>query len=94
MFVRDLYLDLHEVVTVKNEQSVADVYETIKKSGYRCIPVIDSEGFYKGMVYKVHLMEDIYEKDGGQKDNINHLLQHYRCLYPTAFPFLKCVNWH
>ena len=46
MFVRDLYLELHDVVIVKNTQSVQEVYDTLKKSGYRCIPVVDDEGNY------------------------------------------------
>lgn len=91
MFVRDLYLELHDVITVQNEQSVAEVYKTIKDSGYRCIPVVDNEGSYKGMIYKVHLMEDIYENDGGQKENINHLLQHVDVYIEQRSPFLNAL---
>lgn len=43
------------------------------------------------MVYKVHLMEDIYEKDGGQKDNINHLLQHTDVYIQQRSPFLNAL---
>lgn len=91
MFVRDLYLELHEVISVKNDQSVTEVYETIKKSGYRCIPVVDQEGLYKGMIYKVHLMEDIYENNGGEKSNINHLLQHQDLYIQQHSPFLNAL---
>ena len=91
MFVRDLYLELHDVITVQNEQSVAEVYKTIKDSGYRCITVVDNEGSYKGMIYKVHLMEDIYENDGGQKENINHLLQHVDVYIQQRSPFLNAL---
>lgn len=91
MFVRDLYLELHEVVVVKNDQSVADVYDIIKESGYRCIPVVDNEGNYKGMVYKVHLMEDIYENGGGGKPTIDHLLQHSDLSILQHSPFLNAL---
>lgn len=91
MFVRDLYLELHEVVTVNNEQSVAEVYEFISKSGYRCIPVIDNDGLYKGMIYKVHLMEDIYESDGDKNGNINHLLKHRDIFISQRSPFLNAL---
>ncbi|AOV06403.1 CBS domain-containing protein [Sporosarcina ureilytica] len=91
MFVRDLYLDLHEVVTVNNNQSVQDVYDTLKKSGYRCIPVVNEEGHYKGMVYKVHVMEDIYENNGAEKNNIDHLLKHHDLYIHQRSPFLNAL---
>ena len=91
MFVRDLYLEIHDVITVKNEQSVTEVYKTIKDSGYRCIPVIDNEGSYKGMIYKVHLMEDIYENNGGENPTINHLLQHEDTFIHQRSPFLNAL---
>lgn len=91
MFVRDLYLELNDVVSVKNTQSVQDVYETLKKSGYRCIPVVDEEGNYKGMVYKVHALEDIYEHNGAEKENIDHLLHHKDTYIQQRSPFLKAL---
>lgn len=91
MFVRDLYLELRDVATVNNEQSVAEVYQMIKESGYRCIPVIDDEGLYKGMIYKVHLMEDIYENGGGDKQNINHLLKHKETYIHQRSTFLHAL---
>lgn len=91
MFVRDLYLELNDVVVAKTNQSVQGVYETIKKSGYRCIPVVDEAGNYKGMVYKVHLMEDIYEQDGAEKENIDHLLQHKDVYIQQRSPFLNAL---
>ncbi|WP_438313857.1 CBS domain-containing protein [Sporosarcina sp. FA9] len=91
MFVRDLYLELHEVTTVRNDQSVTDVYETINKSGYRCIPVIDTEGMYKGMIYKVHIMEYLYESDGDKNATIDSLLKHTDISISKFSPFLKAL---
>lgn len=91
MFVRDLYLELGEVVVTQNNRSVQEVYDIIRESGYRCIPVVDDNGEYKGMIYKVHLMEDLYENDGAEKDNINHLLQHTDLFIQQRTPFLKAL---
>lgn len=91
MFVRDLYLELHNVVVVQNNQSVQEVYKTIKESGYRCIPVVDDAGNYQGMVYKVHLMEDLYEQESTNKETINHLLKHRDVFIQQRSPFLKAL---
>lgn len=91
MFVRDLYVEIHEVVTVNHEQSVAEVLDIIKESGYRCIPVVDKDGVYKGMIYKVHLMEDLYENNGDQNVNIDHLLEHKEIYISKMSPFLNAL---
>ena len=66
MHVRDLFLERLEVATVNNNQTVSEVLDQIKASGYRCIPVVDNEDIYKGMIYKVHLMEYLYEDNGDE----------------------------
>lgn len=91
MFVRDLYLELNDVVVTENNQSVQDVYDVLKNSGYRCIPVVDEQGHYKGMIYKVHVMEDLYENNGAEKENINHLLQHKDLFIQQRTPFLNAL---
>lgn len=91
MFVRDLYLEEHEVVKVNVEQSVTEVFAAIKESGYRCIPVIDNDGLYKGMIYKVHLMEYIYEDDGDVNANIESILQHQDVFISQRSPFLNAL---
>lgn len=91
MFVRDLYLELHDVVVVNNDQKVQEVYHILKESGYRCIPVVDSIGNYKGMVYKVHVMEDLYEHNGSEKENINHLLKHQDVSIQQRSPFFQAL---
>lgn len=91
MFVRDLYLELNDVVVTQNNRGVQEVYDVLKESGYRCIPVVDEEGNYQGMIYKVHIMEDLYENNGAEKDNINHLLQHTDLFIQQRTPFLKAL---
>lgn len=91
MFVRDLYLELNDVVVTQNNRGVQEVYDVLKESGYRCIPVVDEEGNYQGMIYKVHIMEDLYENNGAEKANINHLLQHTDLFIQQRTPFLKAL---
>lgn len=91
MFVRDLYLDAHEVVKVNVAQNVTEVFALIKDSGYRCIPVIDDNGMYKGMIYKVHLMEYIYEDGGDVNATIESLLNHQDTFISQRSPFLNAL---
>lgn len=91
MFVRDLYLEEHEVVKVNVEQSVTEVFAAIKESGYRCIPVIDQNRLYKGMIYKVHLMEYIYEDGGDVNATIESLLHHQDVFISQRSPFLNAL---
>ncbi|MHA6259055.1 CBS domain-containing protein [Sporosarcina sp. CAU 1771] len=91
MYVRDLYLEKHEVVSVNNEQSVSEVLEIIKESGYRCIPVVDKNDMYKGMIYKVHLMEDLYENNGDKDATIDHLLEHQTIFIHKMSSFLSAL---
>lgn len=91
MFVRDLYVELNDVTVVNHQKSVKDVYAILKESGFRCIPVVDDAGNYKGMIYKVHLMEDIYENNGSDKQNIDHLLQHKDLYIQPRSTFLQAL---
>ncbi len=91
MFVRDLYLELNDVVVTQNNRGVQEVYDILKESGYRCIPVVDEQGNYQGMIYKVHVMEDLYENDGAEKENIDHLLQHKDLFIRQRTPFLNAL---
>lgn len=91
MFVRDLYLELKDVAVTQNHLSVKEVYAVLKENGYRCIPVVDDSGNYKGMIYKVHLMEDLYEGDGEEKESIDHLLKHTDLYIQQHTPFLNAL---
>lgn len=91
MFVRDLYLELNDVVMTRNTLTVQEVYTMLKDSGYRCIPVTDEDGNYKGMIYKVHLMEDLYENDGDKEATIDHLLKHTDLYIEPRTTFLNAL---
>lgn len=91
MLVRDLYLPKHEVVTANNDQTVIEVLEKIKESGYRCIPVIDGNDVYQGMVYKVHLIEYIYEDGGDKNTSVEQLLKHQKTFISERSSFLNAL---
>jgi len=91
MHVRDLLLDRLEVSTVKIDQTVREVLDQIKASGYRCIPVVDGEDFYKGMIYKVHLIEYLYEDNGDENSKIDHLLKHQDTFITDRSSFLSAL---
>ncbi|MFJ7935370.1 CBS domain-containing protein [Sporosarcina sp. NPDC096371] len=91
MLVRDLYLPKQEVVIANNEQTVMDVLTKIKESGYRCIPVVDSNENYKGMIYKVHLIEYIYEDGGDKNTTVEQLLKHQDIFISERSSFLNAL---
>ncbi len=91
MHVRDLLLERVEVSTLNTSQTVGEALIAINASGYRCIPVVDSEDNYKGMIYKVHLIEYLYEEDGDKNEKINHLLMHQDTFITERSSFLNAL---
>ena len=91
MLVRDLYLPKQDVVIAHTEQTVMDVLTKIKDSGYRCIPVVDSNEDYKGMIYKVHLIEYIYEDGGDKNTPVKQLLKHQDAFISERSSFLNAL---
>ncbi|WP_342507449.1 CBS domain-containing protein [Sporosarcina sp. FSL K6-2383] len=91
MLVRDLYLPKQDVVIAHTEQTVMEVLTKIKESGYRCIPVVDSNDNYKGMIYRVHLIEYIYEDNGDKNTTVEHLLKHQDAFISERSSFLNAL---
>jgi len=91
MLVRDLYLPKQDVVIAHTEQTVMDVLTKIKESGYRCIPVVDSNEDYKGMIYKIHLIEYIYENSGDKNTPVEQLLKHQDAFISERSSFLNAL---
>lgn len=62
MLVSNDYVNKHEVVTVKESESLEQALQTLSDSGYRCVPVLDeSNEKYVGNIYKVDLLK--YERE-------------------------------
>ena len=76
MHIRDLIVERLGVATVKVDQSVSETLAKINETGYRCIPVVDNEDAYKGMIYKVDLLSYLYEDKGDGEKSIDFLLEH------------------
>ncbi len=91
MLVRDLYLPKQDVVIAHTEQTVMEVLTKIKESGYRCIPVVDSNEDYKGMIYKIHLIEYIYEDGGDKNTPVEQLLKHQDAFISERSSFLNAL---
>lgn len=91
MHVRDLLLERLGVSTVNNKQTVGEALDAINASGYRCIPVVDSEDNYKGMIYKVHLIEYLYEENGEKSEKIDHLVKHQDTFITERSSFLSAL---
>lgn len=76
MHIRDLIVERLGVASVKVDQSVSKTLAKINETGYRCIPVVDEDDAYKGMIYKVDLLSYLYEDKGDGEKPIDFLLRH------------------
>lgn len=76
MHIRDLIVERLGVASVKVDQSVSETLAKINETGYRCIPVVDNDDAYKGMIYKVDLLSYLYEDKGDGEKSIDFLLRH------------------
>jgi len=76
MHIRDLIVERLGVATVNVDQSVSETLSKINETGYRCIPVVDNDDNYKGMIYKVDLLSYLYEEKGDGQKPIDFLLEH------------------
>ncbi|QFT88519.1 CBS domain protein [Bacillus sp. THAF10] len=85
--------------------TVKEAYEKIKDTGFRCIPVLSNDGHaFLGLVYKVHLLDYLYEGKGSETDSIEVLIQNKDAFiyeedsFFTAFftikrlPFIAVLN--
>ena len=91
MHVRDLLMERLGVSTVNINQTVGEALDAINASGYRCIPVVDQDDNYKGMIYKVHLIEYLYEENGDKSEKIDHLLMHQDTFITERSSFLSAL---
>jgi CBS domain-containing protein len=71
MFVRNVYVEKHKVTVCPSTSTTKEALDLIRKTGYRCVPVVDSDtNEYKGQVYKVDLLEYLFEKGGMPEDSV------------------------
>jgi CBS domain containing-hemolysin-like protein len=76
MKVRYNFVPKHDVQYCEPTYTIKQAYEKIKDTGYRCIPILSNDGHnFLGLVYKVHLLDYLYEEKGSEEDSIEVLLK-------------------
>ncbi|SEN71726.1 CBS domain-containing protein [Mesobacillus persicus] len=75
MFVRNVYIEKHKVTCCPSTLTAIKALELLKETNYRCIPVVDTEtNEYKGQVYKVDLLEYLFENGGKPEDSVMNVV--------------------
>ncbi|WP_226683326.1 cyclic di-AMP binding protein CbpA [Sutcliffiella horikoshii] len=76
MKVRYNFVPKHDVEYCEPTYTVKQAYEKIKDTGYRCIPILTNDGnTFLGLVYKVHLLDYLYEQKGSPDDSLEVLVK-------------------
>lgn len=76
MKVRYNFVPKHDVQYCEPTYTIKQAYEKIKDTGYRCIPILSNDGHnFLGLVYKVHLLDYLYEEKGSEDDSIEVLIK-------------------
>ncbi|MBD8067430.1 cyclic di-AMP binding protein CbpA [Bacillus sp. PS06] len=76
MKIRYNYVSKNEVKYCDESFTVGQAYEHLKEIGYRSVPVLAEGGKkFLGFIYKVHLLEYLYEKKGTESDPIESLIK-------------------
>ncbi len=91
MHIRDLLLERLAVTTVNTKQTVGEALKKINESGYRSVPVVDDSDMYKGMIYKVHLIEYLYEEKGDENAPIDSIIKHKETSITERASFLSAL---
>lgn len=91
MRVRDLLVSRNYVTTVNNTDTAMEALEKIRTSGYRSVPVVDANDNYKGMIYKIHLIEYLYEENGSPEAAIDNILKHQDACIEESSSFLDAL---
>ena len=76
MYIGDLLLKRIAVATVNSDKTVAEALAKINESGYSAVPVVDADDTYKGMIYKMNLLEYLLEQKGNENESFSHLVKH------------------
>jgi CBS domain-containing protein len=91
MYIGDLLLKRIAVATVNSDKTVAEALAKVNESGYRSVPVVDADDTYRGMIYKVDLLEHLLEKNGNEHDSISHLVKYQDIHLDENVSFLNAL---
>lgn len=75
MLVQSLCIPKHQCVTISETATIREALDTLEKTGYRCVPVLDQSGQdFKGNIYKMHIYR--HGMNGGSlDDNVMSLIK-------------------
>ncbi|MCH1627566.1 cyclic di-AMP binding protein CbpA [Fredinandcohnia quinoae] len=75
MKIRYNFVPKTEVKYCDENLTVQQAYDFLKETGYRSVPVLAENGTkFVGLIYKVHLLEYLYERQGTEQDKISSLI--------------------
>ncbi|WP_223700573.1 cyclic di-AMP binding protein CbpA [Sutcliffiella deserti] len=76
MKVRYNFVPKQDVQYCEPNYTVKQAYQKIKDTGYRCIPILKNNGrTFVGLVYKVHLLDFLYEEKGSEDSSLESLIK-------------------
>jgi CBS domain-containing protein len=90
MKVKYNFVPKEKVAFCPETYTVQQAYDLLKETGYRCVPVLSEDGaHFKGQVYKVHILEYLYEQNGSQDASIESLLKNKDAFVTEDDSFFK-----
>lgn len=76
MKIRYNFVQKSEVKYCDESFTVQQAHEFLNETGYRSVPVLAENGTkFAGLIYKVDLLEYLYEKNGKADENISSLVE-------------------
>lgn len=89
MLVHTLCIPKPDVVTINEKVTLREALETLEKTGYRCVPVLDETGtYFRGNIYKMHIYR--HGMNGGSlEDNVLTLIKNTQKYVHESDGFFK-----
>ncbi|MGI1806403.1 cyclic di-AMP binding protein CbpA [Exiguobacterium sp. TDN 0502] len=89
MLVQSLCIPKHQCVTISETATIREALDTLEKTGYRCVPVLDQTGQgFKGNIYKMHIYR--HGMNGGSlDDNVMSLIKNTSKFIYTGSNFFE-----
>lgn len=90
MKIRYNYVPKNEVRYCESTFTVKEAYEYLKETGYRSVPVLSEGGKkFEGLIYKVHLLDYLYEEKGSPDASIDSLVKNQDAFIYEEDSFFK-----
>jgi CBS domain-containing protein len=87
------YVNKNKVEFVTEDKTIADTLSILKSTGYRAIPVLTTDGkTYKGIVFKAHIYEHIYENNGSWDESVLKLVKFEDRSIKTTQSYFEPLN--